>query len=54
MHLHKGFAYLQHDKGDFPIAEDLAVQTLSLPCYPGITEEQLMYVVNTLKELLRV
>ncbi len=54
MHLHKGFAYLQHDKGNFPIAEDVAAQTLSLPCYPGITEEQLMYVVNTLKELLRV
>jgi dTDP-4-amino-4,6-dideoxygalactose transaminase len=52
MHLHKAFAYLQHAKGDFPIAEALAAQTLSLPCYPGITEEQQMYVVNTLKKLL--
>jgi dTDP-4-amino-4,6-dideoxygalactose transaminase len=54
MHLHKGLAYLHYTKGDFPIAEGLASRTLSLPCYPGITDEQLMYVVNTLKELLRV
>ncbi len=52
MHLHKAFAYLKHDAGDFPVAENLAARTLSLPCYPGITEEQMIYVVNTLNELI--
>jgi len=52
MHLHEGFAYLQYQEGNFPVAENLAAHTLSLPCYPGIKEEQMIYVVNTLKELI--
>ena len=52
MHLHKGFSDLGYKKGDFPIAEALAGRTLSLPCYPGMTEEQWMYVVKCVMEFM--
>lgn len=52
MHLHKGFAYLRHRPGDFPVAEDLARRTLSLPCYPGMSEEQQVRVVSAVKQRL--
>jgi dTDP-4-amino-4,6-dideoxygalactose transaminase len=52
MHLHKGFSYLGYREGDFPVAEDHARRTLSLPCFPGMTEEQLSYVIRNLKEVV--
>ncbi len=50
MHLHPGFSYLQYSKGDFPVAEQLARETLSLPCFPGMTQDQVAYVATCLKE----
>jgi dTDP-4-amino-4,6-dideoxygalactose transaminase len=35
------------------VAEGLAKRILSLPIYPEITEEQIAYVSDSLKELLR-
>jgi len=46
MHLHGGFAYLGGEKGDFPVAEEIARTTLSLPCFPGMTEGQQSYVAG--------
>jgi dTDP-4-amino-4,6-dideoxygalactose transaminase len=46
LHLHQGFSSLGYQKGNFPIAENLACRTLSLPCYPGMTEEQTEYIVS--------
>jgi dTDP-4-amino-4,6-dideoxygalactose transaminase len=53
MHLHKGFSFLGHATGAFPVAEQLARTTLSLPCYPGMTEEQRMYVVGCVGEFFK-
>jgi dTDP-4-amino-4,6-dideoxygalactose transaminase len=50
MHLHEGFAFLGHRTGEFPVAEKLARRTLSIPCYPGMTEEQQDYVIDNLRE----
>jgi dTDP-4-amino-4,6-dideoxygalactose transaminase len=52
IHLQKAYAFLGLGPGSFPIAEQCAKEFLSLPMYPELTEEQIQFVVNTLKECL--
>jgi dTDP-4-amino-4,6-dideoxygalactose transaminase len=48
-HLQKAYHNLGYRKGDFPIAEELADTSLSLPMFPGITEQQQDYVIQEIK-----
>jgi len=43
-HLQQAYASLGYQKGDFPIAEELAETCLSLPLWPGMTKEQVQQV----------
>jgi UDP-2-acetamido-2-deoxy-ribo-hexuluronate aminotransferase len=52
LHLHKGFSFLNYKKGDFPVAEQLAEETLSLPVYPYMKDIQVEYVCKVLKSLI--
>jgi dTDP-4-amino-4,6-dideoxygalactose transaminase len=45
-HRSAAFAHLGYPAGSFPVAEAIARETLSLPLFPGITEEQLHAVVE--------
>lgn len=53
LHLTKSFKYLGYKEGDFPVAEDCAKKTLSLPMYPELTREQIEYVVEQIKNFVR-
>jgi dTDP-4-amino-4,6-dideoxygalactose transaminase len=46
VHLSPAYADLGYSEGAFPVTEALAGEILSLPIYPGITEEQLAAVVD--------
>lgn len=49
VHLTDAYAWLGHQPGDFPVAEALARECLSLPIFPGITERQLAAVSDAVR-----
>lgn len=50
LHLQKAYTRLGYKTGDFPVTEKAAAEILSLPMFPGLTEEQIVSVVTTLRE----
>ncbi len=52
LHLQKAYAELGHQKGDFPVAEQLADEVLSLPMFPHMSQEQIEYVCSCLKDVI--
>jgi dTDP-4-amino-4,6-dideoxygalactose transaminase len=50
LHLQNAYKGLGYKKGDFPVSEKQADEILSLPMFPELTEEQIRYVVDSVKE----
>lgn len=50
LHLQPLYSSLDHQKGDFPAAEQAAREVLSLPLYPELTREQIERVADTVAE----
>lgn len=46
IHLLKAYRHLEHKTGDFPVAERLGEQALSLPIYPEMSEPQIQKVID--------
>ena len=53
LHQQDCFSDLGYRSGDFPNAEAAARDSLALPVYPEITEEQQKYVVDKIREFYR-
>ncbi|WP_153799455.1 DegT/DnrJ/EryC1/StrS family aminotransferase [Foetidibacter luteolus] len=51
--LQKAYRYLGYGEKDFPIAKNLADTMLSLPLYPGITDEQIEYVCKCIENFAK-
>ena len=48
-HLQKALSYLGFHDGEYPIAEEISRTCLSLPIYPGLSEENIAYITDTIK-----
>ena len=49
IHYHPFYAKLGFKRGDFPNAERYYNDALSIPVYPGLTDENMLYVTDKLK-----
>lgn len=53
LHLQKCFKYLGYKKGDFPESEKAALQTVAIPVYPDLTQDEKEYIVSSIREFLQ-
>jgi dTDP-4-amino-4,6-dideoxygalactose transaminase len=51
-HLQEAYQFMNFKAGDFPIAEELATTCLSLPMWPGMTQEHVEQVSNHIRAFL--
>jgi dTDP-4-amino-4,6-dideoxygalactose transaminase len=52
LHLQKAYEHLSYREGDFPVAERVSKEIVSLPMFPEIKKEEITYVANKVKEFL--
>jgi UDP-2-acetamido-2-deoxy-ribo-hexuluronate aminotransferase len=50
LHLQEAYQYLGYQRGDFPVAEELSEQVLSLPMHTELTEEELNFITSAIRE----
>jgi len=48
LHLQECFAYLGYKKGDFPVAEKVSQEIMSLPMNPYLNDDEIAYIANAL------
>jgi dTDP-4-amino-4,6-dideoxygalactose transaminase len=53
LHLQKCFEYLGYKKGDFPVAEKLCETVLALPMFPDLTENEVDYVCDIVRNFYK-
>jgi dTDP-4-amino-4,6-dideoxygalactose transaminase len=53
-HLQQAYSHFNYKRGAFPISEELAETCLSLPMYPGLNEEQIIYISSVIKRFFKV
>lgn len=53
LHLQKCFSYLGYKEGDFPVAEKMCKVALALPMYPELTEDEVSYTCEKIREFYK-
>jgi len=53
-HLQQAYIHMAYKKGDLPIAEQIADTCLSLPMWPGMTQDMVANVADTIKSFYTV
>ena len=53
LHIQAAYNRLGYKKGDFPVAEKLSENLLSLPMFPELTREQIEYICRAIKEFVQ-
>nr|HPN88515.1 DegT/DnrJ/EryC1/StrS family aminotransferase [Candidatus Omnitrophota bacterium] len=53
VHLQEAYKDAGYKKGDLPVSEQMADEILSLPMFPHITKEQIEYVCDCLKVIVK-
>ena len=54
IHLQPAYAELNYQPGDFPVAEALAENILSLPIFPELTNEAVAYITEQIRKFFGV
>jgi dTDP-4-amino-4,6-dideoxygalactose transaminase len=52
LHRQPPFKQYINDVSDYPVADDLCTRHIALPIYPQMTEEEIRYVIESLKQAL--
>ena len=50
VHLQEAYAGLDYERGAFPVSEQIANEFVSLPMFPELSEAQIDFVIETVKE----
>jgi len=54
LHEQECFKYLSYNSGDFPVSEEAAKNTLAIPVYPELDQEELSYIVDIFDDFINV
>lgn len=52
LHVQKCFAHLGYKEGSMPVSEAAAAETIALPIYPELSEEQIRYVAQCVRDFV--
>jgi dTDP-4-amino-4,6-dideoxygalactose transaminase len=50
VHLQEAYANLGYERGAFPVSEQIANEFVSLPMFPELSEAQIDFVIETVKD----
>jgi dTDP-4-amino-4,6-dideoxygalactose transaminase len=53
LHLQEGLRFLGYREGDFPVSESAAAECLALPLYPEMSDEQVGFLLETVRAFFR-
>lgn len=54
LHLQECYSFLKYKKGDLPNSEKASEETLALPIYPELTEDQQIFVVDRIRKFYKI
>jgi dTDP-4-amino-4,6-dideoxygalactose transaminase len=52
-YLQQAYQHLSFRQGDFPIAEELASTSLSLPIWPGLNDDMVDYIIQEVRAFFK-